>query len=469
MPHTEQLHSSSSELTHALRERMKELNCIYRVSEIADDRQRSFEEKMQAIAECLPPGWQHPEAAAACISVRQQDFATGGWNADGSRDRRLQAEILVDGRPEGWVAVAYSDSVSANGQVFLREEGVLITEIARRISALLAQREDVAAGRQPDQAAPATSGHDAAREGLIGASEQMRAVHRAIDRAARTSATVMICGESGTGKELVARAIHYQSKRSTAPFLPVNCAAIPESLVESELFGYVKGAFTGATTTRAGFFQTAEGGTIFLDEISEMSLPVQAKLLRVLQDHEVRMVGSDRSRPTDVRIIAATNKDLAAEVDAERFRADLYFRLNVLTIDLPPLRDRGDDLTLLIDHFVGKWAHETSGAPLAFTTDALAAMRGYDWPGNIRELENLIRRLGVMLDDPQVELADLPATLQATPPRRSSDIRPLHDVEVEHIRRVLDAVDGNRTRAAEILGIDRKTLRARLGSHRRRA
>ncbi|MFG0284989.1 MAG: sigma-54 interaction domain-containing protein [Phycisphaerales bacterium JB039] len=445
---------------------MKELNCIYRVSDIADDRRRSFDEKMQAIAECLPPGWQYPQSAAACIRVRGREFATVGWDV-GPADRRLQADILLDGRAEGWIAVAYADDVPVNGEVFLREEGVLIAEIARRIGALLAQRQGASDASEPEGQDSAPLAPTPARQGLIGASEQMQSVRRAIDRAARTSATVLICGESGTGKELVARAIHYQSRRSTAPFLPVNCAAIPESLVESELFGYVKGAFTGATTTRAGFFQTADGGTIFLDEISEMSLSVQAKLLRVLQDHEVRMVGSDRSRPTDVRIIVATNKDLASEVNAERFRADLYFRLNVLTIDLPSLRDRSEDLELLIEHFVEKWAHETSGAPLVFSSEAMAAMRGYDWPGNIRELENLIRRMGVMLDAPRVELADLPAHLQGAPARSSFSMRSLEDVEAEHIRRVLDAVDGNRTRAAEVLGIDRKTLRAKLASKRR--
>ncbi len=291
----------------------------------------------------------------------------------------------------------------------------------------------------------------------------MQAVYRAIAKACETDATVLIHGESGTGKELVARAIHYGGARSGAQFVPVNCAAIPESLVESELFGYVKGAFTGANTTRAGFFQTAEGGTIFLDEVSEMNTAVQAKLLRVLQNQEVRMVGSDRTRATDVRILAATNQDLADLVEAGRFRADLFFRLHVLTIDLPPLRERGGDVNLLIAHFVNRWTRQAHGEPLAFSERALRALESYDWPGNVRELDNLIQRLTIMAEDRYVDIDDLPGPMQFQPDRATSgSLRTLQEVELDHVQRVLDAVEGNRSRAARILGIDRKTLRKKL-------
>jgi DNA-binding NtrC family response regulator len=291
----------------------------------------------------------------------------------------------------------------------------------------------------------------------------MRAVQRAIRKASQTDATILVLGESGTGKELVARAIHYQSRRSTEPFVAVNCAAIPESLVESELFGYVQGAFTGATHARAGFFQTAGKGTIFLDEVGEMGLAVQAKLLRVLERQEIRMVGSDRTVRADARIVAATNQDIAALVRANRFRADLYFRLNVLSVELPPLRERGADLSLLLEHFQRKWGPEAGGHALRFSERALRALQGYDWPGNVRELENLVHRLAVMVDGGFVDVPDLPGPMRFAPPRPGADLRPLAEVEREHVAGVLRALGGNVSRAARVLGIDRKTLRKKLG------
>ena len=298
--------------------------------------------------------------------------------------------------------------------------------------------------------------------GLIAESEAMRAVFDLIARAASTSATVLISGESGTGKELIARAIHYSSPRNSAPFVPVNCGAIPEDLLESELFGHVKGAFTGATETRAGFFQTADGGTIFLDEISETSLSMQVKLLRVLQDKEVCMVGSTRSRKVDVRILASTNKDLLHLIKSGAFREDLFFRLNVVTIDLPPLRKRGNDILLLAQHFVRQFS-ETSGKPTPrFSGEALQVLKNYHWPGNVRELENVIQRLVVMTDGTLIEVPDLPSLMRFSALRGEGFTRTLAEVEAEYIRNVLASVEGNKTRAAEILGIDRKTLREKL-------
>jgi len=298
--------------------------------------------------------------------------------------------------------------------------------------------------------------------GLIGQSESIKKVFQEIEKAASTSATVVITGESGTGKELVARAIHYSSSRASAPFVPVNCGGIPESLLESELFGYVKGAFTGAFETRAGFFQTADGGTIFLDEISETSLAMQVKLLRVLQEKEICMVGSRRTQKVDVRILAATNKDILGLVKADLFREDLYYRLNVININIPALRDREDDILQLIRHFAAKFAAESNKPAPQFSDSALRIFKSYNWPGNVRELENIIHRLVIMNEENTIDAPDLPALMRSSTIRESRLDRTLAEVEAEHIRNVLDSLKGNKTRAAEILGIDRKTLREKL-------
>jgi DNA-binding NtrC family response regulator len=299
--------------------------------------------------------------------------------------------------------------------------------------------------------------------GLIGESEAMQKVFSAIAKSATTSVTTLITGESGTGKELVARAIHYNSPRSSAPFVPVNCGAIPGELLESELFGHIKGAFTGATETRAGFFQTADGGTIFLDEISETSLSMQVKLLRVLQDKEVNMVGSPRPRKVDVRILASTNKDLPNLVEKGLFREDLFFRLNVITIDIPPLRERGEDILLLTQYFARKFAEELGKPKLTFSENALSVLKNYHWPGNVRELENVVQRLVVMTERDLIEVPDLPSLMRFSALQKTGLNRTLSEVETEYIRNVLTSVGGNKTRAAEILGIDRKTLREKLG------
>jgi two-component system response regulator HydG len=298
--------------------------------------------------------------------------------------------------------------------------------------------------------------------GLIGESEQMQNVFGAILKAASTMATILVTGESGTGKELVARAIHYRSSRASSPFLAVNCGGIPQELLESELFGHLKGAFTGAIETRAGFFQTAEGGTIFLDEISEMTLSMQVKLLRVLQDREVRMVGSTRAKTIDVRILAATNKDLAALVEKGAFREDLFYRINVITIALPPLRARGDDVLLLTQHFARKFSKE-SGKPLQQISErALEVLNNYPWPGNVRELENIIQRLVVMTDGDIIDVPDLPPLMRFSALRDVGLRRTLAEMEAEYVQSVLASVGGNKSRAAEVLGIDRKTLRGKL-------
>jgi len=293
--------------------------------------------------------------------------------------------------------------------------------------------------------------------GLIGKSKAMQKVINEIEKAASVRATVLITGESGTGKELVARAIHYSSKQASAPFVPVNCGGIPEGLLESELFGFVKGAFTGATESRAGFFQTADEGTIFLDEVSNTSLSMQAKLLRVLQNKEVYMVGSNRPQNVNVRIIAATNKDLLVLVKKGVFREDLYYRLNVLS-----LRDRNDDILLLIKNFVETFAEEFNKPIPLFSDNTLQVLKSYYWPGNVRELENLIQRLVAMTEGEKIEKSDLPSIMRFSAVRETGLERTLADVEAEHIRNVLTALNGNKTKAAALLGIDRKTLREKL-------
>lgn len=298
--------------------------------------------------------------------------------------------------------------------------------------------------------------------GIIGESEEMYKVYHAINKVRATDATVLITGESGTGKELVARAIHYGGRTSKAPFVPVNCGGIPDSLLESELFGHVRGAFTGAVETRAGFFQTADGGTIFLDEISNTSLAMQAKLLRVLQEKEFYMVGSKKSHRVNVRVVAATNVDLMQLVKQGLFREDLYYRLNIISIELPALRERGNDIFLLLNFFLSKYVRELKKKHMKFSNKALNILREYAWPGNVRELQNLVQRLVIMADDILIDVPDLPETFRYSAARSSRLDRRLEDVERDYILDVLAANNNNLTRAAGKLGIDRKTLRDKI-------
>jgi two-component system, NtrC family, response regulator HydG len=298
--------------------------------------------------------------------------------------------------------------------------------------------------------------------GIIGESEGMLKVFRTIDKAKSTAATVLINGESGTGKELVARALHYGGHASAAPFVAVNCGGIPDSLLESELFGYVRGSFTGATETRAGFFHTADGGTIFLDEISNTSMAMQAKLLRVLQEKEFYMLGSKKPVKVNVRIVAATNVDLMQLVRKGLFREDLFYRLNVISIDLPPLRERNGDIVLLLNFFLARYVRELRKSPMSFSRKALAALMEYGWPGNVRELQNLIHRLVIMADDNVIDTPDLPESFRFSAKRSQGLHRSLQEIEKEYILDVLAANKNNISRTAQILGIDRKTLREKI-------
>ncbi|UCH21725.1 MAG: sigma-54-dependent Fis family transcriptional regulator [Deltaproteobacteria bacterium] len=297
---------------------------------------------------------------------------------------------------------------------------------------------------------------------IIGNSPGMQNVYRLIEKAAATKVNVLISGESGTGKELVARAIHYNSNTSSRPFVTVNCTAIPDSLLESELFGHVKGAFTGATASRAGFFQIADGGTLFLDEIGDASLNMQGKLLRAIQNKEIFMVGSNRVQKVDTRIIAATNSDLNRLVQKGLFREDLYFRLNIVEISLPPLHERDEDILLLLQLFKEKFSMDMNRPAPQFSDKVLQIFKNYRWQGNVRELENLIQRLVVLADGDFIDVADLPEQMRFNINWRRGLNRPLAEVEAKHIVNVLNSVKGNKTQAAQILGIDRKTLREKI-------
>jgi two-component system NtrC family response regulator len=298
-------------------------------------------------------------------------------------------------------------------------------------------------------------------EGIIGTSDKLQAVLDMAGRVAGSDASVLITGESGTGKELIARAIHYTGSRATGPFVALNCAAIPENLIESELFGHVKGAFTGAVKDKEGKFELADGGTIFLDEIGELRIDLQAKILRALQERTIDRVGGAKPAQVNVRVLAATNRDLEREVKAGNFREDLYYRLSVITLQVPPLRERRDDIPLLAEHFLRKYNRDA----VSLAPDALAALSAYGWPGNVRELENAIERASVLRRGATITVSDLPDKLSGA--RRGvediilnlpEDGISLEELEKNLILKALEMHKGNQTRAAEYLRITRPTL-----------
>jgi two-component system nitrogen regulation response regulator NtrX len=302
---------------------------------------------------------------------------------------------------------------------------------------------------------------------LVGDSDAMGRLRALVSMAAPTNGRVLIFGENGTGKELVARNIHGMSHRRAGPFVEVNCAAIPEELIESELFGHVRGAFTGAVSDRRGKFELATGGTLFLDEIGDMSLKTQAKVLRALQEQVVEAVGGSTRIRVDVRVLAATNKDLPAEIRAGRFREDLYFRLNVVPIAVPPLRERGDDVPALVRHFMAVLSREYGRRPKTFDADALEALQRYSWPGNVRELRNLVERLLIMVPGADVTAEDLSrlgldARVTTTTAEPFAAIVPLHEArdqfEKAYIGRALTANQGNISRTADALGVERSNF-----------
>ena len=305
---------------------------------------------------------------------------------------------------------------------------------------------------------------------IIGSSRRMQEIFRLVERVARTSSTVLVHGESGTGKELIARAIHFASPRAEARFLSINCGALPENLLESELFGHVRGAFTGAVREKKGLFQEADRGTLFLDEIGEMTPAMQVKLLRALQERTVRPVGGNREEAVDVRIIAATNQDLETLIDGGEFREDLYYRINVIPLHLPPLRQRREDIPLLVEHFLKKFSEEMDlGEPRRISVEAMRVLEAYQWPGNVRELENAIERAVALSPEPTLTTRDLPAHLlegrpvasaAVTLPEEGLDLEAhLERIRAELMTQALDRVGGVQTKAAELLGMSFRSFR----------
>jgi DNA-binding NtrC family response regulator len=340
--------------------------------------------------------------------------------------------------------------------------GDLLTAVGNALKQSEAARTQARLRRELPEASPR----------LIGASRPIRELLDLIARAARANSNVLITGESGTGKELVARAVHESSARSQNDFVAVNCAAIPSELVESELFGHTGQAFTGARAARAGLFETAHNGTIFLDEVGELPLTIQPKLLRVLQEGTLRRVGADREQTVNVRVITATNRDLEKEVAEGRFREDLYWRLNVIHLHVPPLRERAFDIPLLVEHFLVKTARFNNSAPLQIAPEALALLTAYNWRGNVRELENTIERAVALARGSILTAEDLPERIRATggssallataKTRRLT----LDELEREYILEILREAGGNKSKTAEILGLDRKTLYRKLEEYK---
>jgi DNA-binding NtrC family response regulator len=360
-------------------------------------------------------------------------------------------------------SVATSVEAMRLGAVTMLEKPVPVAQLEREVRDAIADAQEVEGGLQA-----------AVGAGLVGNSPAIGELFDTLVRVAPSNSSVLIQGESGTGKELVAQALHRLSRRALGPLVAVNCAAIPEQLLESELFGHVKGAFTGASQTRQGRFKLADGGTLFLDEIGEMPLSLQGKLLRVLQERVVEPLGGNKAESIDFRLIAATNKDLDAQVATGAFRGDLFYRLNVVPLVLPPLRDRRGDVPLLAAHFLARHNADKKN-PLRFAAAAIEALEQYAWPGNVRELENLVERLAVLQGEGEIDASDLPGPIRsarsgasgrpmageipaALPPEGVDLYKVLAEIEDRLIREALERAGGNKNQAAKILGLNRTTL-----------
>src|SRR5262245_47875590 len=340
-----------------------------------------------------------------------------------------------------------------------------IIAVARRA---LERPEESVKGKPPAPETDRPQYEQTGMAGLIGRSPAMLELYKEIARVAPTRSTVLIIGESGTGKELVARSIHQHSARAASPFVPVNCGALAETLLEAELFGHVRGAFTGAVADRKGLWEEAEGGTLFLDEIGETSPAMQVKLLRSLQEKEIRRVGATRSVKVDARVIAATNRDLEKEVESKRFREDLFYRLGVVTLRVPVLRERRSDIPLLAERFLRGAAENAGRGPLKFSEETIKTLVAYDWPGNVRELESSIEHAALQARGAEIAPEDLPPKLQTAEVREAAqrsplaalfdDLPTLDELERRYLLHVLAVVGGNRSNAASVLAIDRRTL-----------
>jgi DNA-binding NtrC family response regulator len=421
-------------------------------------------------------GWeaesaQTPEAALALAAHERFDLVVSDINLEAAqtgldilrslRDRCPVILVTGFGTLDAAVEASREGAWDFISKPFKVEE---VVATARRALDRVSASEDAAgAGVKAEEI---TSRQE--RAGLTGRSPAMIELYKEIARVAPSRSTVLIVGESGTGKELVARSIHKHSPRAARPFVPVNCGALTETLLESELFGYVRGAFTGAASDRKGLWEEAEGGTLFLDEVGETSAAMQVKLLRALQDGEIRRVGSTRPVMTDARVVAATNRDLEREVKAGRFREDLFYRLSVVTLRVPPLRERRSDIPLLAERFLRAASENAGRARLRLSEGALNRLVAYDWPGNVRELESAVEYAALHARGAEVAAEDLPPKLQTAEVRQAAsrsplaalyeDLPSLDELERRYLQHVLEATGGNRTRTAEILGIDRRTL-----------
>jgi two-component system response regulator AtoC len=425
--------------------------------------------------------------------LKRRDFETASVTSAGDALKRLESDdfglVLTDVNMEGMTGVELCRQIVASREdmpvVVMTAFGSMETAVAairagaydfvtkpfdmdelaltiERGMRHRALREEV---KRLRRAAQSTSSFDE----MVGSSQPMKRMFDLVSRVAETETTCLVTGESGTGKELVARAIHLRSARKEGPFVAINCAAMPEPLLESELFGHVKGAFTDARNTRQGLFIKASKGTLFLDEIGEMPQGMQAKLLRALQERTVRPVGSDQETPFDSRIIAATNRDLETEVEEKRFREDLFYRINVVRIQVPALRARGSDILGVAQHFLERYAAQARRPVVGMTSGAADKLMSYPWPGNVRELQNCIERAVALAQFDRIGIDDLPEKIRdykttriAVESNDPAELLPMDEVERRYIHRVLEAVGGNKTLAAQVLGFDRRTLYRKL-------
>jgi two-component system, NtrC family, response regulator PilR len=411
---------------------------------------------------------QHPQPFPAVLTDLAMPDGSGLEVIAGAKARSPSTEVILltaHGTVENAIAAMRSGAYDFVAKPFDSAELVALVTKALEKQAIVAENARLRA--QVDAAVD---------QELLGKSAAMRAVFDLIDRIARARTTVLITGESGTGKERVARAIHKRSDRNAGPFMVVNCGALPEALMESELFGHEKGAFTGAGARHNGLFRDANGGTLLLDEIGELPHSLQVKLLRTLQERSVRAVGSTQESPIDVRVLAATNRDVEAEVASGKFRQDLYYRLNVIRLTLPPLRDRREDIPLLAERFVTRFAAEMGKDVLGFNTDAVRALERYAYPGNVRELENVVERAVALTGSRVIGLGDLPRELsgQAGAPAPELLSLPAEGLELDNVlneierRFLLEALEragGVRKQAAKLLGVTFRSLRYRLAKH----
>jgi two-component system, NtrC family, response regulator AtoC len=411
------------------------------------------------------------EEALALLQTEDVDVVVTDLHMKGMSGLELCARIVAN-RPDVPVVVitafgsleAAIEAIRAGAYDFVTkpfEPKTLVVALDRAVQHRTLRQEVRRLREQIDRSRPLPD--------IVGDSAALRPVRDLIQRLVESDVSVLVTGESGTGKELVARALHSTGRRRSGPFVAVNCAALPESLLESELFGHVRGAFTDAKAPRAGLFVQAHGGTLFLDEVGEMPTALQAKLLRALQERRVRALGAEGETPIDVRLICATNRDLETAIEERRFREDLYFRINVVQIPLPSLRVRGNDVLLLAQHFVARFAAQTGKSVRGLSATAAEKLLGYAWPGNVRELQNAIERAVALTRFEEIAVDDLPDKLRRyqggqvlTEGSDPAELVPLEEVERRYILRVLEAVGGRRSDAAKVLGIDRKTLYRKL-------